>query len=218
MAKVGALQKKVNVGAISKPKHLQRLARLFQEKYRCKSIDDKGDHVAGHWRVIPEEDQEIDIVVYTTDLVMIRASPRVADDIFNRQSVVIEGLAKQATTPVSKIRPLTIQRARTIFEYASKLDLAVDGHRMVAVVLCDTSNEILLREQMIALGIQGSPLDSGIPDKIRTIESKGQAVYRSAEIKNIRDLRNGIVHRGEIPDQTQAGKCVEITCDVLTHC
>jgi hypothetical protein len=88
---------------------------------------------------------------------------------------------------------------------------------MVIVILCDTANEIILREQMKALGIQRPPLDEGIPEKIKRIEGKGQVVYRSEEVKNIKDLRNGIVHRGDIPDKSQAEKCLEITRDFLAH-
>ncbi|KPV62195.1 MAG: hypothetical protein AOA66_1434 [Candidatus Bathyarchaeota archaeon BA2] len=105
-------------------------------------------------------------------------------------------------------------RAKNILEFASKLNVDDDYERMVAVILADTSNEIVLREEMKAAGIEGPPLDEGIPEKIKRLD-KGKFVCEEDGVKNTRELRNGIVHRGDIPDKTQAAKALEIAKTVL---
>jgi hypothetical protein len=215
MAKAKALQKKMRIPLISE--NFARLLHFLEEKYKCKRIEDKGEYVVGHCRIGLQEDQEIDVVAFTSDTLLIRASPKTPSELFHTVCSAVEKLAGQATTSVSAARPLTTQRAKTILDYASKLDLHNEIQRMVIVILCDTVNEIILREQMKALEIQGPPLDEGIPEKIERIEGKGQVVYRSAQVKNIRELRNGIVHQGNIPDKSQAEKCLEVTSDFLVH-
>lgn len=215
MAKTKALQKKVEIPKISEDENPARLSGFLEEKYGCKRIEDKGEYVAIHCRIKPQRDEEIDVVVYTNGTVLIRASPKTPNDLFENICSAVEKLARQAVAPVSTTRPLTAHRAKTILDYASKLELSDETQRMVVVILCDTANEIILTEQMRALGIQGPPLEEGIPEKTKRIEDKGQVVYRSGEVKNMRELRNGIVHRGNIPDRDQTAKCVEIALDFL---
>jgi len=212
-----ALQKSITISHISELENFERLLDLLGEKYKCKQIEDEGESVVGHCRISLQKNQEINIVVYTTDRVLIRASPRTASELFDKEALSVEIIAKQATTLVSITRPLTAQRAKTILDYTLTLNPDEEIQRMVIIILCDTANEIILREKLKALGFQGAPLDEGIPDKIKRIEDKGHVVYRAEEVKNIRELRNGIVHRGDIPDQGQTEKCLEITRNLLTH-
>ncbi|MGQ9469040.1 MAG: hypothetical protein ACUVTD_04350 [Nitrososphaerales archaeon] len=114
-----------------------------------------------------------------------------------------------------EVRPLTLQRAKTILEIASKLNLDNEYERMLAVILADTSNEIVLREKMKGMKIEGAPLDEGIPDKIKRLESKGAVVYKEDEIKNIKEVRNRIVHYGDIPDKSQSIDALKVAKEVL---
>jgi hypothetical protein len=86
---------------------------------------------------------------------------------------------------------------------------------MVAIILSDTCHEIVLREQMKELNIEGAPLDEGIPDKIKRIKDKGYAIIEEDAIKNLRETRNRIVHYGEVPHRGQAEEALKIAKQVL---
>jgi hypothetical protein len=123
MAKARALLKKIIIPQISASENFTRLLNFLEEKYGCKRIEDKGVYVVGHLRITLQRDQEIDVVVFTSDTILMRASPRMPSELFDEICSNVEKLANQAITPVSVTRPLTILRAKTILDYASKLNL-----------------------------------------------------------------------------------------------
>ena len=150
-------------------------------------------------------------------MIFISSSPKTSSSTFERIASEVAEIAQTSITKVTETRPLTILRANNILDFASKLDLDNEYERMVVIILSDISNEIILREKMKSLKIEGSPLDAGIPNKIKTIKEKGQDVYKKEEIKQVRELRNGIVHSGNIPDKNQAKKALEVAIDVLKN-
>jgi hypothetical protein len=90
-----------------------------------------------------------------------------------------------------------------------------DYERMIAIILSDTSNEIVLREKMRAYQIGGAALDDSIPEKIRRLKEKGCQIVEEAAIKDLRGARNRIVHYGEIPHKGQAEECLKVADRVL---
>lgn len=58
-------------------------------------------------------------------------------------------------------------------------------------------------------------MDEGIPDKIRRLKEKGYLVPKEREIGNLREIRNRVVHHGDIPDKSQAEEALRIAQIVL---
>ena len=206
-------ERKAKVPEISA--NIDRFKYFLSDVFRLTKVEDRGEYVVMHERVPLQNKHSMEVIVYTTDRIYLSASPLVSAETFNRVATEVIRLAQQSTTRLAKVRPLTLQRARSILDFASKLDPTNDFERMVVVILADTSNEISLREQMRAAHIGGTALDYGIPDKIKCLKKKGEVVFKADEIKNVRELRNGIVHQGNIPDKTQAINTLKIAQSVL---
>jgi len=208
-------ERKAKVVGISSKEAIGRFEYSLSRKFNCKRVEDRGQYVVFHGRIHLGNKSNMDVIIYTTDKIFISASPFLQSEEFDEVSTQIIGIAQQSVKKLTDLRPVTLQRARSILEFASKLDIGDEFQRMVVVILADTSNEIVLREHMKALKIQGPPLEAGIPEKIKYIKQKGNFVYAENEILNVRELRNGIVHYGNIPDKKQTAEALRIALDVL---
>lgn len=215
MGKSKRHERKAKVSGISSADALKRFVRFLGEVYDFRQVEDKGPYVVLHGRILLPDENNIDVIVYTTDRMFLPASPYVHSSTFDQIATRVIGIAQSSINKLAEARPLTFQRATSILEFASTLKLDNEFQKMVMVILADTSNEIVLTEQMKALKIGGPPLAEGIPDKIKRLESKGKVVYKKREIISTRELRNGIVHRGDIPDRTQTTRALEIAKNVL---
>jgi len=217
MSKPRRLEKRVTVQGASNPENVEKFTYFLSKAYSCKPVEDRGPYVSTHKRLHLPEGFDIDVIVYTNDTVFISSSPITPVAIFNGVVLKVSEIAEYSVKTIEAIRPLTLERVKDLMDFTSTLDTSDEHQRMVAVILSDTSNEIVLREQMKSLGIKGDPLEAGIPDKIRKIKEKGEGVYKEDEIKNVRELRNEIAHYGSIPTRDQAAKALEIAKDVLEH-
>jgi len=218
MSSLKRLDRKVEVHGISASEASKRFDYFLSKEFQASKIEDKGSYVVMHSRVRLPNRENLDVIVYTTDTIYLSTSPFVPKETFDSLATRIVQLAQQSTKSLEEIRPLTLLRARGILESASKLNLDDEFDRMSIVILADISNEIVLREHMKAAKIEGSPLDEGIPEKIKRLKDKGKVVFEDAEIINTRELRNGIVHRGDIPDRNQTKKALQIAQSVLNWC
>lgn len=205
----------VKIIGIKERKNIQRFEHFIHRSFKCERIEDRGEYVVTHWRI--QDTKPIDVIIFTSDKIRISGSPLISHDRFDQIATRIARIAQESVTKLVEERPVTLQRARSILEFASKLNSGNEFERMVMVILADTSNEIVLTEQMKALRIKGSPLEEGIPNKIEYIKKRGKNVYKEKEIKNVRELRNGIVHNGNIPTSVQASDSLKITLDVLEN-
>lgn len=208
-------ERKAKVVGISLKEAMERFKYSLLRAFNCKIVEDKGQYVVFHGRIYFRNKSNVDVIIYTTDKIFISATPILRSDEFDKVSTQVINIAQQSVQKLTEIRPVTLKRARSILEFASKLNTDDEFQRMVVVILADTSNEIVLREQMKALKIQGTPLDAGIPEKINYIKKKGNVVYAENEILNVRELRNDIVHYGNIPDKKQTEEALRIALDVL---
>lgn len=208
-------QRKAKVSGVSSKDAIQRLEYFISKEFHSTIVPDKGQYVILHRRIHLEDKNYIDVIVYTTDTIYISASPFVPSNVFGEVATRIVRLAQQSITRLEEIRPLSLQRAKSILGFASTLNLDDEFQRMVIVILADTSDEIVLREQMKAARIEGAPLEEGIPIKIKKLKDKGLIVYKEDEMKNIREIRNRIVHYGDIPDKMQATEALKIARSVI---
>ena len=121
---------------------------------------------------------KINVIVYTTETVLITGSPKIPEQEFNKTAIRIAEIAQRSTTKLSKLRPITFQRAEGIINFALNLNPDSEYERMVIIILADTSNEIVLTELMKSLGIKGESLKEGIPKKIEKLrEKKSDSIY-----------------------------------------
>jgi hypothetical protein len=215
MSKPKRNERKVKILGISSKEATGKFDYALSEDFLSKKIEDKGQYVLTHHRIQLTDKNNIDVIIYTTDIIFISGSPTIPSGDFDRIATKIADIAQECTKSLVKVRPLTLQRAKTILDFASGLNLDSEYERMVVLILADTTNEIVLREKMKSMGIEGAPLEEGIPDKIKRLRDKGAIVYKGDEIKNIREIRNRIVHYGDVPDKSQSIDALKVAKEVL---
>jgi len=194
---------------------IKRYKTLLENEFGAFDVEDKGEYVLLHKRIKLPDRKFIDIIVYSTDRIYVSGSAYIDTDEFGQKATRIVELAQQANTPIEDVRPISVQSAKDILGFAKNLNLDKDYERMIAIILSDTSNEIVLREKMKAFQIGGAALDDSIPEKIRRLKEKGCQIVEEAAIKNLRETRNKIVHYGEIPHKGQAEECLKVADHVL---
>lgn len=215
MSKPKRKDRKAEVDGIASKDAIKRYRSLLENEFKAEDIRDKGEYVLLHKRIKLPEKKSTDIIVYSTGTIYVSGSANIEESKFAPIATRIIQLAQQATAPLEKTRPISSKRARCILDFAKKLNLEDEYERMVAFILSDTCNEIILREQMEALKIKGAPLDEGIPDKIKRIKEKGYSVIAEDAIRNLRKIRNRIVHYGDIPHKGQAEEALKTAEQVL---
>lgn len=207
--------RKAEVIGISSGDSIKRYKALLESEYGAMDVEDKGEYVLLHERIKLPERKFVDIIVYSTERMYVSGSPYIGTDEFARMATRIIELAQQAITPLEEVRPVSVQSAKDILDFAKNLDLGKEYERMIAIILSDICNEIVLREKMKALRIDGAALDDNIPEKIKRLKDKGCSVAEEAAIRNLRETRNRIVHYGDIPHKGQAEESLRIAEHVL---
>jgi hypothetical protein len=208
-------ERRAEVKGISGKTAIKRYGAYLEDEFNAGDIADSGQYVLLHKRIKLPEKRSIDIIIYTTDRIYVSGSAYIEEADFGSTATRIIQLAQQATTPLEQVRPISVQQAKCILDFAEKLNLGDGYQRMVAIILSDTCNEIVLREQMKALKIQGVPLDAGIPEKIERIKDKGYAVVAEGAMKDLRETRNRVVHYGDVPHEGQATEALKVARKVL---
>jgi hypothetical protein len=216
MSKTKRNDRKAEVIGVSSGESPKRYKMLLEQELGVVDIPDRGQYVSLHKRIRLPDKMFIDIIVYSTDTIYVSGSAYIKPEEFARIATKIIELAQQAITPpLEKMRPISVQRAKDLLGFAGNLNLDKDYERMIAIILADTCNEIVLREKMKALNIDGVPLDDNIPEKIKRLKAKGCQIVDEEAIKNVRETRNRIVHYGDIPHKGQAEESLKIADHVL---
>lgn len=216
MVKPRRNERKAEVKDIASKAALQRYGEFLENEFKAEDVPDKGEYVSLHKRIRLQDGKSINIIVYSTNGIYVSGSPSIDGMEFAAIATRVVELAQQATTHLEQIRPISIQRAKCILDFARKLNLDNEYERMVTIILSDTCNEIILREQMKALKIEGGPLEEGIPEKIKRLKDKGYPIVAEEPMKNLRETRNRIVHHGDVPHKEQAAEALKIADQVLS--
>jgi len=208
--------RKAEVIGISSGESIKRYKMLLEQEFGAVDIPDKGQYTSLHKRIKLPERMFVDVIAYSTDTIYVSGSAYIESEDFARIATRAIELAQQANTPpLEQMRPISVQRAKDLLGFAKNLNLDKDYERMIAIILADTCNEIVLREKMKAMNIDGAPLDDNIPEKIKRLRVKGCQVVDEDAIKNVRETRNRIVHYGDIPHKGQAEESLKIADHVL---
>ncbi len=212
------LGKTETIKGLSEKSALDKFLYNLRNNFSAQQTTDRGQgqYVLAHERINADGD-DIDVIVYSSSKVYITASSKMNPTKFNGIASTIVESARKSTTTIKKKRALQLQRVDTIVSFISSINLGDEGHRMIAVVLADTSNEIVITEYMKNLQIQGPPLEDNLPNKIKYLQNKGENVYREDDIRQVRTVRNAVVHQGSIPDKKQAQAAIDISKDILSH-
>lgn len=216
MSKPKRNDRKAEVIGISSGESSKRYKVLLENEFSAVDVSDRGEYVSLHKRIKLPDRMFVDVIVYSTDTIYVSGSAYIDPEEFARIATKTIELALQAkTAPLEQMRPISVQRAKDILEFAKHLDLDKEYERMIVIILSDTCNEIVLREKMKALSIDGAPLDDNIPEKIKRLKVKGCQIVDEEAIKNLRETRNRIVHYGDIPHRGQAEESLKIAEHVL---
>jgi hypothetical protein len=216
MSKRKRNDRKAEVIGISSGESIKRYKVLLENEFSTVDVSDRGEYVSLHKRIKLPDRMFVDVIVYSTDTIYVSGSAYIEPEEFARIATKTIELAQQANTaPLEQMRPISVQRAKDILEFAKHLDLDKEYERMIVIILSDTCNEIVLREKMKALNIDGAPLDDNIPEKIKRLKVKGCQIVDEEAIKNLRETRNRIVHYGDIPHRGQAEESLKIANHVL---
>jgi hypothetical protein len=207
--------RKASVNGISEADAVTRYKSLLETEYNATDVPDRGEYVLTHKRIRLSDGNQLDIIVYSSDVIYVSGSAQIEEAKFGDMATRIIQLALQAVTKLEKVRPVSLKRAQCLLDFTKTLDVDDEYQRMAMLILTDTCNEIVLREIMQALKIEGPPLEEGIPDKIKRIKAKGYLVIGEDEIKNLREERNRVVHHGEIPVKDQALQALKVAEKVI---
>jgi hypothetical protein len=183
---------------------------MLGQKYGHTKIIDEGIQVLFHFKIIIDE-IPITIKFYTNGTLHFGASLKLDLARFDSTVESIHSIVKQCTESIHDRRPVSTIRAKEILEFASRLDFDKSNERMVAVILCDSANEIILTEIMKDKQISGTALSEGVKKKISYLEKKGIVIPFSMKLSDIREVRNSAVHDGQIPSEGQVATALDIT-------
>jgi hypothetical protein len=211
----GQYIKAEEIDGISKKHSIEKFIHNLKNRYDVKQIPDKGPHVLVHIKAICEG-KNFDVIVYKSSKIKITSS-KIESTRFNIIANEIFELARTSDSKISETRGLFLQRAKSIVNHIVSLNLDDETNRMLAVILSDTSNEIVITELMQYEKIDGSPLEDNLPNKIKQLKKKNKIIFKELEIMQVRTLRNSIVHQGNIPFKEQAQQTIDIAKEVLDH-
>lgn len=214
MSRLSAYRKTIKVIGISKNK--DKFIDFIGKKHSFSSVRDRGKYITKHIRVYLEDGSSSDVSLFSTDTIVVTATPKADKKAFDSFFEDVKKCANSCIKSIKSSRPLALICAENLIEHVNNLDTNVDTERIVAVILSDTANEIVLREKLRIHRVNGSALDDGIPKKIERLKAKKEEVYRESEIIDVRDLRNNVVHKGIIPSKDQTIKVIEISSDFIS--
>ena|SRR2546426_6569713 len=209
MSKGNPNSRTIKVPKITEKDTLRRFEDYLLSSLGGKKVEDKGQYVVLHAIVPFPENFESNVIVFSSDKIFISSSGIAGKSDFDKIATDIGEAAQRAKESVKQTRPITLMKAKSLLDYAGRLNLSDENDRMVAVIISDTSNEIILTECLKSYNIKGDALGEGIPQKIDRLKTKGMNVHKPTEIKNSRELRNDIVHNGNVPSIDQAKRCLQ---------
>ena len=209
--------KSLTVPGIEIPRGIERFQYFLSDQYTINSVADQGETVLQHCRITFGASHDITLRVFTTGTVTLAASSQLVTSEFEGMCNQVEELARESSDTIDTPGNLPLARSKELLEYITAISSADENHRPIIVILADTIDEIVLREWLKRLVEYGQVLRAPIPDKVSAIEGNGKHVYLKDQIKSLRELRNNVIHEGQLPSQMQAITSLETATDVLRH-
>ena len=158
--------------------------------------------------------QRVSVTIFNSNVFQVQTSHNDTKNIITKE---LEAMAYTATIPYGPEKSPLVCRAREFYDFARKLNLKEEISRCAAVIICDTAIECLLKQRIDLIarklnisGLRGSDIKKTRKEHIKLIEEKGFAQPFIRDIQKVReDIRNDIVHRGNVPPLESAEFCVE---------
>lgn len=202
---------------IENPRSISRFEHFLSIDYTISLVPDQGEAVLYHFKFACSSGNVVTARVFTTGTINLMASSQLSNVEFEETCGQIEELAKESAETINLDGNLALVRSTELLAHIGTLDVIHDNSRTIIVILADTVNEIVLRESLKRLGEAGQVLRASVPEKISKIESYGRHVYMKDSIKSLRELRNNVIHEGQLPSQLQAQTSLETATNVLHY-
>ena len=143
----------------------------------------------------PNLAREVHLEIFTNERCEIKASRDIANN-FQDVCSKIETALKEAVNIVSRGTSMRAMRAGRILEYLRNLSTQDEVNRMVIVTLCDVVLDLIVTEKLSTFRHRRQDLENeSIGAKIGMLKQH-IPVYREQAMRDIRDLRNKVVHGG----------------------
>lgn len=182
-----------------------------------RDVDTQKTSEVFHFSTGPIDGTELHGKVYTSNAIVLQASPQLPADVFLCHWKTLECFAHAAVKRVKRSGNLQLARAEELLTHIEGLCESSDADRTVMMLLADTIVEIMLRETLKSAGVSGKDLRASVPHKIEAIEKLLGQVYLKEAILSLRDLRNSVAHQGQLPSQQQEHSALDTARQVMTH-
>jgi len=161
--------------------------------------------------------REVHLELYTNNNVEIKASAEVRTS-FTSICGELETILKEATNILSSQNVFRVMRAGRINDYMKSISVDPEIDRMVIVTLCDIILDLLVSEKLSQFTHDRKELeDESVGAKLALLEKKYKTpVYRPKAIRDVRELRNKIVHGGSSIAKQEAEFARDATIDIFS--
>ena len=196
------------------PVNIHDLLCCCKEIWHC----DEKEIQNAHQLKIMNNGDTVTVNVFTTGKVQVQSSEE--NPFFKEVNENIKLIINTFDLKFNKNTHHLINRAKTLSEYINTLDIEQDVNRMASIIISDTSCEILLKVRVELIcdkkAIPKRNVDLDDRKKIfRFITEKSYIEVLEKKIKDLRELRNKLVHQGDIPSRNDSIFAKEILSKYL---
>jgi len=218
-----------SVEGISSAEAIKWFETMLENTFGITDIPDKAEHTLLHKLILLPKKQSVHVTVCSGDVV--RVFGKIAAWELEGWRAKMVQLAEQAVIHPEEGHTMAVQRAREILGFVNELDLSDGRQRKMAVILSEICSEIVVREKLRALNIDCAPFDEGITGRTRELLVEEQLGNRRhavvdvatmeelrqtrSPIKELRQMRNLIVHDGEKCGKEEAEEALRIATNAI---
>lgn len=157
-----------------------------------------------HQLKIMDKSDVVTLNIYTTGKVQVQSSQE--NLFFKKVKENVKRIKDTLDLKFSKNTHHLINRAKTLSEYIALLKIEHDVHRMATIIISDTACEILLkvRIELICNKKDIQKREVNLEDRKKIFEfitKKGYIEVLEDKLRDLRELRNKLVHQGDIPSR-----------------
>lgn len=167
---------------------------------------------------ITENGDIVTLNVYTTGKVQVQSSQE--NPFLNEVNENIKRVKNALGLKFNRNSHHLIIRAKTLFDYVAVLDIEQNVNRMAAIIICDTACEILLKVRIELICDKKNIPKRGVNIEDRKtifefIFNKGYIEVLEKKLKILREIRNKLVHQGDMPTQDDVSFAKDVLCKFL---
>lgn len=216
----GSLNKALNIPQICDGMCLKKFERLLKQRFAVTIDPNPSNAIMLKMRLNRSDlSKAVHIDVFSTGIVLIKSSPA-NQLVFNNVFTEIENISNEATHIISRdTTPVRVNRAQKILNYVHNLSIIDEVDRMVIVTFCDVVLDLIVSEKLSTVGGSRAEQEGdNVGAKIDLLENKYHAIlYNPKPIRDIRNLRNNIVHGADPIIEQEATYAIESTEEIFAY-